>query len=123
MAKSGKRPPSKMPSVPEPPESLGKRLRVAREAAGLSQGQAAGQLGLHRPSVTESEAGNRRVSAEELSAYARVYGVSTSWLLGEDPVVLDPRLQIAARELSKLRPEDLSRVLHFLRVLGRGIGS
>ena len=42
------------------------RLRLARETAGLSQGQAAKRLGLHRPTVSEIEAGRRRVTAEEV---------------------------------------------------------
>ena len=37
---------------------------------GLSQGQVAKMLGLQRPSVTEIEAGNRAVAAEELARLA-----------------------------------------------------
>jgi transcriptional regulator with XRE-family HTH domain len=101
-------------------EHIGVRLRIAREAAGLSQGQAAGILGLHRPSVSESEAGRRKVSTDEVALYAKAYGVSITWLVGEEPLALDPRLQVAARELAKLKAEDLSRVLELLRVLGSG---
>ena len=39
---------------------IASRLREARRMAGLSQAQVAKMLGLHRPSITESEAGNRR---------------------------------------------------------------
>jgi DNA-binding XRE family transcriptional regulator len=45
---------------------IARRLKEARKLAGLSQGQVAKMLGLHRPSVSEMEAGNRRVSADEL---------------------------------------------------------
>jgi transcriptional regulator with XRE-family HTH domain len=86
----------------------------------LSQGQAAKLLGLHRPSVSESEAGNRKVSTDELARYARIYGVSASWLLGEREIELDPRLRVAARELAKLKRDDLNRVLELLKSLGRG---
>src|SRR3546814_4294588 len=57
------------------------RLREARKLAGISQGQVAKPLGVHRPSITEIEAGNRRVSAGELSKPARRYDVTVSWLL------------------------------------------
>jgi transcriptional regulator with XRE-family HTH domain len=74
-------------------------------------------LGLHRPSISEIEAGNRSVSAEEISKLAEIYEVSVSWLLGEDTEKLDvhdDRLQLAARELKKLKPEDLDRLLKLL---------
>ena len=49
---------------------IGARLRQARELAGLSQGQVAKLMSLHRPAVSEMEAGRRRVSAEELKQMA-----------------------------------------------------
>ncbi len=96
------------------------RLKEARKLAGLSQGQVAKMLGLHRPSVSEMEAGNRRVSADELARLAEVYDVSVAWLLGEAPDTLDaqdPRLELAARELTKLKPDDLERLLKLLAVM------
>lgn len=93
------------------------RLREARKMAGLSQGQVAKLLELHRPTISEIEAGNRRVSAEELSKFAEMYDVTVSWLLAETAEQLetdDPRLQLAARELSKLKPDDLDRLLRLL---------
>src|ERR1044071_4366244 len=65
------------------------RLKEARKLAGLSQGHVAKILGLHRPSVSEMEAGNRRVSADELARLAELYDVSVAWLLGETPETLD----------------------------------
>jgi transcriptional regulator with XRE-family HTH domain len=99
---------------------LAVRLREARKLAGLSQGQVAKLLGLHRPSVSEMEAGNRRVSSEELAQLAELYDVSVGWLLGEVADTLDisdPKLQLAARELSKLKPEDLERLLKLLAAM------
>jgi|SRR5262245_47324915 transcriptional regulator with XRE-family HTH domain len=96
---------------------IASRIREARKMAGLSQAQVAKMLGLHRPSISEIEAGNRSVSAEEISKLAEIYEVSVSWLLGEDTEKLDvhdDRLQLAARELKKLKPEDLDRLLKLL---------
>jgi len=59
---------------------VARRLRTAREMAGLSQGQVARILQIHRPSVSEAEAGRRRVPAEELSELAKIYGVSVNWM-------------------------------------------
>jgi len=97
--------------------TLGARLREARMLAGLSQGQIARLLEMHRPTISEIEAGNRKVSALELSKFAEAYDVTTSWLLQEVPDQLeasDPRLQLAARELGKLKPADLDRLLRLL---------
>lgn len=101
--------------------ALAERLRTAREMAGLSQGQVAQRLGLHRPSVSEVEAGRRRVTAEELSTLADLYTVDLSWLAGGEatPDEHEARVELAARELSKLREEDLDRVLKVLSTLRR----
>ena len=95
---------------------IAERLRLAREQAGLSQGQVARLLGKHRPTISEIEAGRRRVSAEEVGVFADIYEVSATWLLGRkgDSTGLDDRVQLAARELAKLRPDDLDRVLSLL---------
>lgn len=98
------------------------RIREARTMAGLSQGQVARMLGLHRPSVSEIEAGNRRITAEELAQMAEMFDVSVGWLLGEVPDTLapdDPRLELAARELGKLTPADLNRLLALLAAMRR----
>jgi transcriptional regulator with XRE-family HTH domain len=99
---------------------IAERLKEARKLAGLSQGHVAKMLGLHRPSVSEMEAGNRRVSADELARLAGIYDVNVAWLLGETPDTLDaqdPRLELAARELTKLKPDDLDRLLKLLAAM------
>lgn len=99
---------------------LAERLKEARKLAGLSQGHVAKILGLHRPSISEIEAGNRRVSAHEIARMAEIYDVDVAWLLGEASEVLDakdPRLELAARELVKLKPDDLDRLLRLLAAM------
>lgn len=96
------------------------RVREARKMAGLSQGQVARSLDLHRPSVSEIEAGNRRVSADELSKLAELFDVSIAWLTGEGTDRLDPndaKLELAARELQRMKPEHLDRLLTILASL------
>lgn len=102
--------------------TLASRLRFAREQAGLSQGQVAVMLGLHRPAISEIEAGRRRVAAEELRQLSRIYDASLSWLADGTPEQdLDrDRVELAARKLSKLKPEDLDRVIELLNALRSG---
>ena len=100
-------------------EHIAARLRAARKAAGLSQGQVAKLLGLHRPTISEVEAGRRRVSGEELVAFARTYGVSVQWLTtsSEQSDPSDDRILLAARQLSNMEDQDLDRLLTLLRML------
>ena len=101
-------------------KAIAGRLREARRLSGLSQGQVALMMKLHRPSISEIEAGNRRVSAEELSHFAEIYEVSVTYLTGDAPDSLgldDPRLELAARELRNLSPESLEKLLRALAAL------
>jgi transcriptional regulator with XRE-family HTH domain len=101
-------------------KNIGQRLRTAREIAGLSQAQVAKMLSLHRPSVSEMEAGRRKVSAEELVKMAEIYDVDISWLSGakhEETGNESDKLKLAARELSKLKPKDYERVLKLMNIL------
>ena len=99
---------------------IASRLRAAREAAGLSQGQVAKLMGLHRPTISEMEAGRRRVSADELTKLAEIYGVGVEWIAtkkadGKDPI--DEKISLAARELSKMKDTDLERLMLLIRML------
>lgn len=102
-------------------ERIADRLREARALAGLSQAQAADKLKLQRPAISEIESGNRKVSADELLMFAAVYKVSTNWLLCQDEQedVMDEHMKFAARELSKLSPEDVKKLFDVLKILPR----
>lgn len=98
-------------------ESIGNRLREARKLSGLSQGKAALLLDMHRPTITEIELGNRSVSAQELSRFAKLYDVSVAFITGDAPETLttdDAKLQLAARELQKLKPQEIEKLLRIL---------
>ncbi len=60
-----------------------RRLRAAREKAGITQAQAAAALGKTQVYVSKSESGERRIDAIELNAFARLYGSSVGQLLGD----------------------------------------
>lgn len=94
------------------------RLRIAREQAGLSQGQVAKLMDYHRPTISEIEAGRRKVTSDEIGKFARHYSVTVEWLLNEHPE-RDPLIELAARELSQLKKEDLDRILRLLNSLSR----
>jgi len=96
---------------------IASRLRSAREAANLSQAQVAARLKKHRPTISEIEAGRRRVSADELASLAEMYGVSVEWVTSGVQPRAEPeneRLTLAMELLKGLKPEDLERVVAWL---------
>lgn len=62
-------------------ERLCRRLRQARQEAGLTQAEAAHLLGRPQWFVSRSETGARRVDVIELADFARVYGKPLSFFL------------------------------------------
>ena len=100
-------------------EKLAARIKLACGQAGLSQGQVASLLNLHRPAISEIEAGRRKVSSEELSRLAEIFDVDLRWLAGEEPKSpkSDDKTLLAARELAKLKAQDIDKVLKLLQTL------
>ena len=100
-------------------EKIAERLKQARTMAGLSQDNAAKILELPRPAISEIESGRRKVSAEEIIQFAKLYKVSTSWLLlkeEETDSELSDQLKVAARELSKMSEADREKLLYILNI-------
>ncbi len=82
-------------------EGLRSRVRRLRLAAGLNQGELARELGVSRPTLTQIETGERKLSAEEASRLAPILRVSADVLLGlsrEPEVVLEPGSKVAAQK-------------------------
>ncbi len=65
-------------------QELGRRIRLAREACGLTQESAAAQLGVSRPTFVQIEGGNRSVSSLELDRLAFVFGRDMREFVGDD---------------------------------------
>ena len=106
-----------MNKTDEKRKMVAQRLRAAREQAGLSQGQVAKMLEWHRPTISEIEAGRRKVSVDEITRFSNIYNVSVSWLTEEEPAFPDPKVELAAREITKLKPDDFDKVIQLLRRL------
>ena len=99
---------------------LFKKLRTARENAGLSQGQVAKILGIHRPTISEIEVGRRKVSSDELAEFSNIYDVSIQWLMSsEESSEFEDKVRLAARGLSRLKKKDLNVVINLLSTLKR----
>jgi len=65
-------------------EDIGKRLKHARDRAGLSQQKVADRIGLSDVGYGGFERADRQISIEYLFALSEILGQSVSWLLGLD---------------------------------------
>lgn len=70
-------------------EELGRRIREARSAKGLTQAQLGQAVGLSRASVANIERGYQQISLHHLSQAAEVLGISVQTLL--PPAALAPQ--------------------------------
>lgn len=70
-------------------QEIGRRLRLARENAGIRQDDAAQVIGMSRPTLVSIEKGARRVRIQELQTLAHHYGISVNALLRREAVHTD----------------------------------
>lgn len=82
------------------PGEVGERLRVAREAAKITQAAAAGALDIARTTLVAIEQGQRRVRLNELQRLASLYGTSVNALLRREAAHVDlkPRFRKASEQ-------------------------
>lgn len=76
-------------------DTLARRLREAREAAGLTQEDAARELGVPRTAVVQLEAGKRAVSSLELVRLARLYDRRIDSFFEESPQAADQHVPVS----------------------------
>lgn len=99
---------------------IAKRLRYARQLAGLSHRQSAKLMAMEGSVILELEEGERALQAEELEHFADVYGVSAFWLAGkrsDEPDLRQPGLSVISRQLSKLSDKDREQIMQFIAAI------
>jgi Zn-dependent peptidase ImmA (M78 family)/transcriptional regulator with XRE-family HTH domain len=76
---------------PIDPVAVGERLRVARDAAKVTQAQAAEAIGAARTTLVAIEQGSRRPRLDELQVLAGLYGTTVNTLLRREATTIDLR--------------------------------
>lgn len=71
-------------------DSVGLRIKMLRHHAELSQQQLAAEIGVSRATVCRWEAGDSKVGQEELQALAKLFRVSTDYVLGTKDQIEHP---------------------------------
>ncbi|MEA2104842.1 MAG: DUF4065 domain-containing protein [Candidatus Cloacimonadota bacterium] len=87
-------------------KSLGKRIKKLRNAAGLSQEKFSQMLEMKRVSISQTENGARKLTAEETAKIAKLFNISTDALLSleEDiKVVLEKGKKITPKKKREIR--------------------
>ena len=63
-------------------KKLGENIKILRKQHGITQQKLADLLGLSRPTVSQIEIGERKLSADELIKLADIFNISVEYLLG-----------------------------------------
>ena len=81
---------------------IGEKIKELRTKAGISQQRLAELLGVSRPTISQIENGERKVSVDELDRLAKIFNISVNSLLNKEkePEVI---LEEKAKE-KKLQP-------------------
>ncbi len=109
--------------MPITQEELGRRIRSAREACGLTQEQVAADLGVSRPTVGQIEAGNRAVSSLELDQLAQLFGRDIREFVAKDFGEADPLAALFRAQPEVLAEPAVAEALRDCVALGREITS
>lgn len=68
-------------------EKVGMKLRKAREYLNLTQEQVASILNVGRDAILRIEKGTRKVSADELNNFSRLYKISMDEIMNDNPYI------------------------------------
>jgi transcriptional regulator with XRE-family HTH domain len=88
------------------------KIKKLRQQKGWSQTQLANKMGVRSQHISRYERGNSNPSAETLSKFAEIFGVSVDYLLSEDEEntntykIKDKQLQRYFEEVDNLDEED-----------------
>ncbi len=84
---------------------ISQRIKQLRTSTGISQQKLADMLGVSRPTITQVESGERKVSSDELIKLAEIFNVSVEQLicLKDEPEVILHEKKPGKRVESKMR--------------------
>ena len=93
-------------------ESLGRRLKNLREKTRFTQEEIAKMLGVRRLVITNIENESRKITAEELYFFSKIYGLSMEELYtGEDKEKIIAKF---SRKFDELTNKSQKEVLEFI---------
>lgn len=89
------------------------RLKAARKYLRLSQEFVARQMKLSRPTISAIESGQRKVTAQELDSFSKLYGISVEELMyGKKSETAE--IEMFARSFSELSDIDKKEIMNLI---------
>lgn len=95
-------------------KKIGLKLKKSREYLELTQEQVANILNVGRDAILRIEKGSRKITADELNNFSRLYKISIDELL--DNTQRTSNEQVYARGFSKLCAHDQKEILDLIRL-------
>lgn len=93
-------------------ENLGRRLKSLREKTRFTQEEIAKMLGVKRLVITNIENGTRKITAEELYFFSKIYGLSMEELYTGE--YKEKRIAKFSRKFDELSSKSQKEVLDFM---------
>ena len=105
-------------------QEIGARLKQARIAKNLTQGQLAEKAGISVSFLSNLENGHQAMNIQTLSTLLDILNVSADWLLGNctDSANHAAALEIE-KELSSCTPKERETILRLVLLMKEAIGS
>ena len=106
--------------------SIGNRLRILREAKGMTQDDLAEAAGMNRVTIAKYETGRIEPKTKSLSRLAAALGVTTDYLIGqvepenEQEQIIAPRTieaRIVSFGMDSLPKEEREKILAILQTM------
>ena len=95
-------------------KKIGEKLRKAREYLSLTQAQVAAILNLGRDAIIRIENGTRKIDAEELSKFSKLYKISIDEIVNHDTTAYTEKA--FARGFEKLSEQDQKEILDLIKL-------
>lgn len=92
---------------------MNERLKQKRKYLKLSQEFVARQMNFSRPTISAIESGQRKVTADELDRFSKLYGVTTEELM-HGKVSDDAATDMFARAFSELSEIDKKEIMNLI---------
>ncbi|MEE1195368.1 MAG: helix-turn-helix transcriptional regulator [Lachnospiraceae bacterium] len=93
-------------------KNIADKLRDARVKLGFSQDYVAKCVGLSRSAVTQIELGNRKINADEITQFCKLYHLSADYLL--DSGYSETKQTVFARGFEELNENDQQEILNLI---------
>ena len=92
---------------------IGERIKILRQYMGLTQEQVANILCLGRDAILKIEQGSRKITADEIAKFSKLYSISADELIAGEKFNYNDEI-VFARGFGKLNENDRIEILKLI---------